>query len=134
MPGGIGIQGPRPVLSVVVSVGVFIAVFHVVLPRLLVRGDPERALDLMVSRTMEAQDGLLLAPDWQKRVTEWTAGGNDAERLQAITWYQELVRETDSPSAKLRLAILQAESGRKPEALAMAKTWLRLGIAIEKMP
>ena len=86
--------------------------------------DPERALDLMVSRTMEAQDGLLLAPDWQKRVTEWTAGSNDAERLQAITWYQELVRETDSPSAKLRLAILQAESGRKPEALAMAKTWL----------
>jgi len=32
--------------------------------------DPERALDLMVSRTMEAQDGLLLAPDWQQRVTE----------------------------------------------------------------
>ena len=86
--------------------------------------DPERALDLMVSRTMEAQDGLLLAPDWQKRVTEWTAGSNEAERLQSITWYQELVRETASPSAKLRLAILQAESGRQPEALAAAKTWL----------
>lgn len=86
--------------------------------------DPERALDLMVSRTMEAQDGLLLAPDWQQRVTEWTAGSNDAERLQSITWYQELIRETDSPSAKLRLAILQAESGQRSEALAAATTWL----------
>lgn len=86
--------------------------------------DPERALDVMVGRTMEAQDGLFLAPDWQKRVTEWTAGGNDAERLQAIAWYQELVKETDSPSAMLRLAIVQAESGQKSEALAAAKIWL----------
>lgn len=85
--------------------------------------DPERALDLMVSRTMEAQDGLLLAPDWQKRVTEWSAGSNDAERMQAITWYQELIAATESPSAKLRLAILQAESGQKPAALAAAKAW-----------
>lgn len=86
--------------------------------------DPERALDHMVSRTMEAQDGLLLAPDWQRRMTEWTAGSNKAERDQAIQWYQELVSATDSPSAKLRLAILQAESGKKPEVLALAKTWL----------
>lgn len=86
--------------------------------------DPERALDLMVSRTMEAQDGLSLAPDWQKRVTEWTAGSNDSERMQSIAWYQELVKETASPAAKLRLAILQVESGQKTEALAELKTWV----------
>jgi hypothetical protein len=85
--------------------------------------DPERALDLMVSRTMEAQDGLLLAPDWQQRVTEWTAGSNDVERAQAIQWYQELVAATASPAAKLRLAILQAESGHQSEALAAATIW-----------
>ncbi|MEQ1795283.1 MAG: hypothetical protein ABL970_13960, partial [Nitrospira sp.] len=93
-------------------------------PRLDRFEDPERALDLMVSRTMEAQDGLMSAPDWQQRVTEWSAGSNDAERAQAIQWYQELVSATDSPSAKLRLAIVQAESGRKPEALTAAKAWL----------
>ena len=85
--------------------------------------DPERALDLMVSRTMEAQDGLLLAPDWQQRVTEWTAGSNDVERAQAIQWYQELVAATASPAAKLRLAILQAESGHPSDALAAANIW-----------
>ena len=85
--------------------------------------DPERALDLMASRTMEAQDGLLLAPDWQQRVTEWTAGSNEVERAQAIQWYQELVAATASPSAKLRLAILQAESGHPSEALAAATNW-----------
>ena len=87
--------------------------------------DPERALDLMVSRTMEAQDGLLLAPDWHQRVMEWTVGTPEAERAQAIRWYQELVAATDSPSAKLRLGILQAESGHQSEALAAAKTWTR---------
>ncbi len=85
--------------------------------------NPERALDLMVSRTMEAQDGLLLAQDWQQRIAEWTAGSNDLERAQAIQWYQELVAATASPAAKLRLAILQAESGHPSDALAAAVIW-----------
>jgi membrane protease YdiL (CAAX protease family) len=87
--------------------------------------DPERALDLMVSRTMEAQDGLLLAPDWQQQLTDWTSGSNEVERAQAIQWYQELVATTDSPAAKLRLAILQAESGYPSDALAAASAWAR---------
>jgi uncharacterized protein len=92
-------------------------------PRLDRFDDPERALDLMVSRTMEAQDGLLLAPEWQQRVTEWSAGSNEVERAQAIQWYQELVAVTGSASAKLRMAILQAEAGHKPEALVAAASW-----------
>ena len=92
-------------------------------PRLDRFEDPERALDLMVSRTMEAQDGLLLAPDWQQRVTEWSAGSNEVERKQAIQWYQELVAATGLSSAKLHLAILQAESGRRQEALAATAAW-----------
>lgn len=85
--------------------------------------DPERALDLMVTRTMEAQDGLMLAPDWQRRMTEWTAGSSAAEREQVIQWYRELVDTTHSPAAKLRLAILQGESGHVGEALAAARAW-----------
>ena len=85
--------------------------------------EPERALELMVTRTMEAQDGLMSAPEWQRRMTEWTAGSNAAEREQAIQWYRELVDATQSPAAKLRLAILQGESGHADEALAIARTW-----------
>lgn len=126
-------DGPnRPRFSLLVSLfaaGLLITALGVLLwgssntPRLDRFEDPERALDLMVNRTMEAQDGLLSAPDWQQRVTEWSAGSNEAEREQAIRWYQELVEATDSSPAKLRLAILQAESGHKQEALAAAKTW-----------
>ena len=42
---GIGLYGPQPLAMVFLSVGVFIAVFLVVLPRLLVSGDPERVLE-----------------------------------------------------------------------------------------
>lgn len=51
---------------------------------------PDRALELMVSRMMEAQDGLHHAPVWQQRLTEWALGSSEKERRQAIEWYREL--------------------------------------------
>lgn len=85
--------------------------------------DLDRALDLMVSRIMEAQDGLQRSPAWQQRVSEWIVGSSEKERLLAIQWYQELAATTDSPSAKLRLAILEAETGQVQEALDQAARW-----------
>ena len=41
-------------------------------PKLQRFEEPGRALDLMVSRMMEAQDGLHRAPKWQRWVAEWT--------------------------------------------------------------
>lgn len=85
--------------------------------------EPDRALELMVTRMMEAQDGLRRAPVWQQRFAEWTVGSSERERLQAIQWYQELVRTTGDPLSKLRLAILQGESGQEQDALAEATMW-----------
>jgi CBS domain containing-hemolysin-like protein len=45
---GIGLYGPQPLTMVFLSVGAFIAIVLVVLPRLLVIGDPERVLDLLL--------------------------------------------------------------------------------------
>src|SRR3954471_4664979 len=45
---GIGLYGPQPLITVVVSVTLFIAIFLVVLPRLLVIGDPERVLEALL--------------------------------------------------------------------------------------
>ena len=45
---GIGIYGPQSLLGVLVSVGLFIVVFQVVLPRLLVNGDPEGVLEALL--------------------------------------------------------------------------------------
>jgi CBS domain containing-hemolysin-like protein len=45
---GIGVYGPQPLATVFVSVGLFVALFLVVLPRLLVIGDPERVLEALL--------------------------------------------------------------------------------------
>ncbi len=97
--------------------------FSATLPKLQRLEEPDRALELMVSRTLEAQDGLRHSPEWQQWVNEWTAGSNEAERAQAIQWYQELVEATDDPLSKLRLAILQGDSGRVQDALTAAASW-----------
>ena len=94
--------------------------FSATVPKLARLEEPERALDLMVSRIMEAQDGLQRAPAWEQRLAEWMVGSSEKERLLAIQWYQELADATADPSAKLRLAILLAENGRTQEALDLA--------------
>lgn len=97
--------------------------FSATLPKLERFEEPDRALELMVSRTMEAQDGLHQSPEWQQWLAEWTVGSNEAERAQALQWYQELVHTTGDPLSKLRLAILQGESGHEADALAEVGTW-----------
>lgn len=97
--------------------------FSVTLPKLERFEEPDRALELMVSRMMEAQDGLRQSSEWEQWLAEWTIGSNEAERTQAIQWYQELVRTTGDPLSKLRLAILQGESGHETDALDEVRTW-----------
>lgn len=116
------------VVSAIVLIAALGAIlwFSATLPKLERFEEPDRALELMVSRTMEAQDGLQQSPEWQQWLAEWTVGSNEAERTQAIQWYQELVRATGDPLSKLRLAILQGESGYEADALAEVSTWQAL--------
>ena len=100
-------------------------------PKLQRFEEPDRALDLMVSRMMEAQDGLHHAPAWQQWVAEWTMDNQDEASRQAIRWYRELIATTDDPLAKLRLAILLGESKHEAEALAEAQGWQDRGTSAE---
>lgn len=97
--------------------------FSVTLPKLQRFEDPDRALELMVGRTLEAQDSLRRAPEWQQWLADWTMGSNDEARGQAVQWYRELVETTDDPLSKLRLAILLGEFGQDTAALAETKAW-----------
>ena len=97
--------------------------FSVTLPKLQRFEDPDRALDLMVSRTLDAQDSLRRAPKWQQWMADWTMGSDEEAREQAIQWYRELVETTDDPLSKIRLAILLGESGQETAALAETKGW-----------
>lgn len=101
--------------------------FSATLPKLQRFEAPDRALDLMVSRMLEAQDSLRRAPKWQQWLADWTMGTNDEARGQAIQWYRELVETTDDPLSKLRLAILLGESGQETTALAETKGWQSRG-------
>ena len=84
---------------------------------------PERALSLMVSRTMGVQEGLKRAPQWEQRLFAWTSGDNEAERAHEIEWYQELAAISEDPLVPLQLAILQAEGGQVSQALLSAHAW-----------
>jgi len=95
----------------------------ITVPKLQRFEEPDRALELMVSRMMEAQDGLSRSPEWQQWLAAWTMGNKDEAYTQGIQWYRELVATTDDPLSRLRLAILLGESGREAEALAEAKGW-----------
>ncbi|MFZ3012361.1 MAG: type II CAAX endopeptidase family protein [Nitrospira sp.] len=97
--------------------------FSVTLPKLQRFEDPDRALDLMVSRTLDTQDSLRRAPTWQQWMADWTMGSDEEAREQAIQWYRELVETTDDPLSKLRLAILLGESGQETAALTETKGW-----------
>ncbi len=84
---------------------------------------PEQALSLMVGRTMDAQEGLSRAPAWEQRIMRWVSGDGEAERAQAMAWYQELAARSDDPAVPLQQAILQAESGQLSQALLSAHEW-----------
>ncbi|MDF0675547.1 MAG: type II CAAX endopeptidase family protein [Nitrospira sp.] len=101
--------------------------FSVTSPKLQQFEEPDRALDLMVSRMLDAQDSLRRAPQWQQWLADWTMDSQDEARRQAIQWYRELVETTDDPLSKLRLAILLGESGQETAALAESKGWQSRG-------
>lgn len=88
---------------------------------------PEKALSLMVGRTMDAQDGLKRAPEWEQRAMAWLSGDAASERAQSIAWFQELAARSQDPVVPLQLAVLQAESGQVAQALLSASEWNRLG-------
>lgn len=116
-----------------VCVGILVAAlgtilwFSVSLPKLQRVEEPDRALDLMVSRMLDAQDSLRRAPKWQQWLADWTMDSNDEARRQAIQWYRELVEATNNDLSKLRLAILLGESGHETSALAETQGWQSRG-------
>jgi membrane protease YdiL (CAAX protease family) len=80
--------------------------------RLATVDDPERALALVVGRTMDLRDAVRRTGPGERRL--YGAIGLDApgDVEQAIAWYEELLQEEVSPSVAVYLAVLEAEAGR----------------------
>src|SRR5574337_1445221 len=64
--------------------------FSVTSPRLQRFEEPDRALDLMVSRMLDVQDSLRRAPQWQQWLADWMMDGKEDARRYALYRYDAL--------------------------------------------
>src|SRR5205823_3908762 len=70
--------------------------------RLAAVAEPERALALLVGRTMDVETALTAAPAWERRLYALTLSDPARELDQAIAWYEELADYSLAPSVDLR--------------------------------
>ena len=86
---------------------------------------PERALALVVGRTLDLEEALTKLPAWERWLYRLTTDSGPHELLQAITWYEELAAAEPQPLIHLQLAILQAEGGLLEEVRGTTDAWAR---------
>ena len=101
--------------------------FHMSESRLAGVTEPERALALLVGRTMDVETGLTAAPAWERRLYSLTLSDAGRELDQAIAWYEELADYSLAPSVDLRLAILRGEGGRRGPLARALEEWQARG-------
>jgi hypothetical protein len=86
---------------------------------------PERALALIVGRTMDIDEAVGRAPSWEQLVYR-VLSTDPAEDLQeGIRWYEELSAASFDPTVDLHLAILEGESGRMDSVQRRTDEWRR---------
>ena len=88
---------------------------------------PERALALIVGRTMDLEAALAGAPAWERRLYALTLTDAGSEIGQAIDWYEELAAYSPTPEVDLRLAILLGEGGRRERLEQALRQWRTRG-------
>jgi uncharacterized protein len=85
--------------------------------------EPERALALIVGRTMDGRAALDGASGWERRLYGLTLTDTSNEIEQAIGWYEELAKESLAPGVDLRLAILLGEAERREPLERVVAQW-----------
>ncbi len=104
----------------------FVVWLHHTIPPLERLASPERALALLVGRTMDLDQALTRLPPWERFFFELSTGDSSRELEQSIEWYRELVEQNGSASSDLELAVLRAEAGRREEVTKTAEEWATL--------
>src|SRR5262249_2197938 len=74
--------------------------------------EPERALALIVGRTMDIDEAVAHAPAWEQFVYRVLSSDPSEDVEEGLRWYEELARESAHPSIDLHLAILEGEAER----------------------
>jgi membrane protease YdiL (CAAX protease family) len=97
---------------------------HLTSERLESASEPDRALALIVERTMDLDDALAAASPVERRLYTLTVADGGGSISQAIEWYEELAQSTAGDVAvDFRLAILRGEAGRLGEVQDAVADW-----------
>ncbi len=93
-------------------------------------GEPDRALALVVERTMDLDDALAAASPLERRLYALTLTDGGGSLAQAIDWYEELAETlAGDVFVDVRLAILRAEAGRLGDVRDAVADWEARGEA-----
>jgi hypothetical protein len=103
---------------------VMVARLHFISERLDSSTAPDRALALIVERTMDLDDALAGASPLERRLYFLTLTDGGGSLAQAIEWYEELSNATAGDVlVDVRLAILLGEAGRLGEVQDAVADW-----------
>ena len=108
---------------VLLTVATLFVHLHVGEPPLARLEDPERALALIVERTMDLQAALADAPAWERRLYTLTHTDASSEIDEAIDWYDELASYSQDPGVDLRRAVLLGEAGHRERVERALRQW-----------
>ncbi len=115
------------ILAALVLTGGILALANLVssMPPLERVTERDRALALIVTRTMDLEYAIAQTPTWEHLFYEARTGWMD-ELAQAIAWYEELADASNEPLTLVYLAVLEGEAGRLDRVRDEIKGWDRL--------
>jgi membrane protease YdiL (CAAX protease family) len=97
---------------------------HVTSERLDSSSEPDRALALIVERTMDLDDAMAEASALERRLYGLTLVDGGGSLAQAIDWYEELANAlAGDVLVEFRLAVLRGEAGRLGEVQDAVTDW-----------
>jgi hypothetical protein len=124
--------GPRfsrllTILAALILAGGMLLLANVILstPRLDRVEEKDRALALIVTRTMDLEYAIAQTPAWEHLFYEATTGWAD-ELAQVVAWYEELAEVSNEPLTLVYLSVLEGEAGRIDRVREEIKGWEQL--------
>ena len=87
--------------------------------------EPERALALIVGRTMDIDDAVSRAPAWERFVYRVLSTEPAEDLDEGLRWYEELASSSINPTVDLHLAVLEGESDRTDSVRRRVDEWTR---------
>jgi CAAX protease family protein len=103
---------------------VLVVRLHVTSSRVDSVSEPDRALALIVERTMDLDDALAVASPLERRLYALTLTDGGGSLAQAIDWYEELAQTmAGDVFVDVRLAVLRGEAGRLGEVQEAVDDW-----------